>query len=217
MEGPRRSGEIEVPPESTEVRTPSPLRVRAKGLLPLLQGLPFSAFCHPLPIPGSSMALPMPTAPHGTQKSCRCLCGFAARNEKPRFVLNGLWLWRESLGMQSRHEWEADGKQMWDVESPCSSVKGPPWGTHPFPGMGTNPGGGSPSSRWSLLSSGPSFSPFTFLSCIPTGYACWPASRLLCLIELLSLSLFLSSCHCWSYSVFSCSQTVSDSVSVLCL
>lgn len=51
--------------------------------------------------------------PHTTAKNHRRLHGFAATKEKLRFVLNGLWLWRESPGMQIHREWDADGKQMW--------------------------------------------------------------------------------------------------------
>lgn len=112
---------------------------------------PLLCLLPPTPIPGSTLALPVPAGPHRTPKSCRCLCGFAAMHEKPRFVLNGLWLWRESLGMQNRHEWDADGKQMWDVESPCSGVEGPLWRTHPFPCAGTNHDSPAPSRVYSGL------------------------------------------------------------------
>lgn len=97
------------PPKSLSAWTPSPLQVRARGpvslSLPLLQPL--------LSFPGSALALPEPAGPPTTQESHRLLHGFAATNEKPRFVLNGLWLWRKNLGMQIHHEWDADGKQMW--------------------------------------------------------------------------------------------------------
>lgn len=174
------------------------------------------------------MALRGPARPHTTQENRRCLHGFAATNEQPQFVLNGLWIWRESLGMQTRHEWDPDGKQMWAVGSPCSSAQGPPWRIPPSPcrrlkGKAALRLHGSRSSGPSLLSClSPSFffpSLFSF-SCIPVGYVCSPGLCLsllyLSVSQCLSLSLTtsLTLWQCPSRSV-SCSQTVSDSMSVL--
>lgn len=88
---------------------------------------------------------------------------------------------------------------------------------------GTDPNHRSPSSWPSLLSCGPSsLSSLVHFSVLHSYriclYSCVSLSFCLSfhLPVSVSLTLSLSSCHCQPYSV-SCSQTVSDSMSVLCL
>lgn len=56
--------------------------------------------------------------------------GSVAMNEKSPSVLDGLWLWRESLKATSGMQM---GSRCGDEGSPQSSTSGPPWRTHPFP------------------------------------------------------------------------------------
>ena len=216
------------PPKSLSAWTPSPLQVRARGPVPLF---------HSSSLSSPSLVLhwhcQSPAGPPTTQESHRFLHGFAATNEKPRFVLNGLWLWRKSLGMQIHHEWDADGKQMWGCgKSPLHPLR--PTLENSFLSLRKADGQGcaqmwEPQLRAQLVCSAvaPSSlsSSFAFLFLWQSYAIClFPhlssASLCFCLFFCLAVSLCfshsisLSSCHCLSYPV-SCSQTVSDSMSVL--
>lgn len=209
----------EGPGRSVDLASPRPLQVRARGPLSPPPSPPSATTCLSL----------VPAGPHTTQENRRCLHGLAAPNEKAQFVLNGLWIWRESLGIQIR----TSGIQMGSRCGPLD-VSAPAPEAHlgeSLPVLQKAEGQGCVQTPWEprfRAQSAQLSLPFLFLSFafLFLLHSCgirlfsWP---LLCLSLLylsvsqcpsVSLTTFLTLWQCPTRSV-SCSQTVSDSMSVL--